>query len=520
MCTRGAACAFAHGEHELKQVPDLTRTKPCPTLLRTGVCNEPQCAFAHQKEEIRRFPANSYSNRVSGAADGHERMANSRSMYTADPLQCERQVVEQDTRPKMEPKAAAWMPHYQPLPPPSPSMLLLPTRLPYMQLPATSAMCPENNVALERHEHEPFAPSPGPRTSKFQKTKLCRAFFATGRCVQRGRCNFAHCEEELCPLPNLSRTKLCPKLVTSESCNDPGCTFAHSPEQILQWHDSKSGLNPGNAVMLDAEQEEKGGAPQVVMLYKREYEAEDEDTEDPNPEEDLGSCDLMSESDLFNRQLSVDLNLDTGFQRQHTEDPVALRVRQLRVKNTFITIDEDESSQVGEKPPRRRRARSAPVLKADTTPIFKPALEFPQPAKTLLMTAQAADAGTEGPLFPASEVASANSILDNDLGLMLPRLPRPSPPPRRFHRVERSSGPALSTPSLVTSACLSQAGDFAGVILNADVPAHALAPFKHSPVRIDSGLGDWPLSQSLPYYAQEPQYLGEPHFVQSRWSQI
>jgi len=230
----------------------------------------------------------------------------------------------------------------------------------------------------------------------------------------------------------------------------------------------------------------------------------------------LGSCDLMSESDLFNRQLTGDLNIDISFQRQHTEDPVALCVRQMRVKNTFITIDEDESSQAGEKPPRRRRARSAPVMKADATPTVKPVLEFPQPPRTSLMTAQPPDAGTEGPLWPASEVTSTDSFSVNDLGLTLQRLPRPSsPPPRRFHCVERSSGPALSTPSLVASASLSQAVEFAGVIPHADVPAHALAPFKDSPVRIDSDLGDWP--QSLPYYAQEPQYLGEPHFVQPRW---
>merc|ERR1712008_361677 len=104
----------------------------------------------------RRFPVNSLSHLVPDvASDRHQRMANSRSMYAAHPSQCQRQVVEQDTRPKMEPKAAAWMPHYQPLPPsPSPSP---PMPLPSMQLPATSAMSPENDVALEHHQA--FAPS-------------------------------------------------------------------------------------------------------------------------------------------------------------------------------------------------------------------------------------------------------------------------------------------------------------------------------------------------------------------------
>jgi len=601
MCTRGAACAFAHGEHELKQTPDLTRTKPCRTLLRTGVCSDNQCAFAHHQEEIRRFPVNSYPHCVPDAAsDGHERMASSRSMYPADPPQCRRQVVEQDTIPKMDPKAVTWMPHYQPLPPSSsPSMLLLPMPLPSMQLSATSATSPENDVALEHHEvcepshttwaglgltapssvsmdvtdHGAGRPSvgvggaglpsvavdfidraAGPRSNKFQKTKLCTAFFA-GRCTKRGRCNFAHSEEEVRPLPNLSQTKLCPNLVCSESCNDPGCTFAHSPEQIRQWHDNNAlnARNARNAVMLDAEHEEKGGERQEVMLERRQYQAEDEDSDEdeesqeqggdhfPKREDELGSIDLdMSESDLLLGQVSGDI--DISFHRQHTEDPVALYVRQMRVKNTFITIDEDESSQVAEtKPPRRRRARSAPAvhsgeggcrfaesLQADTSATSKPVLGFPEP----LMTAQATDTGTEGqlfpasqaadarieaPLFPASEGPSVDFVLVND-PRTLPRLPRPSsPPPRRFHHVEGSSGPALSTPSLVASASLSQAENFAGVMPRTKVPAHSLAPFKDSPVRVDSDLGDWPVSQSLPYFAQEPQYIGEPHFVQPRW---
>lgn len=394
-----------------------------------------------------------------------------------------------------------------------------------MQLPATSAMSPENDVALE--QHQAFAPSSGPRTNKFQKTKLCTAFFATGRCTKRGRCNFAHCEEEVRPLPNLSRTKLCPNLVYSQSCNDRGCTFAHSPEQIRQWHDNNGGLlNSGIAVMLNAEQEENYSGAQEFMLQKGANEAEDEDTDEeseeeggdkfPSPEED---CDLESESDLFSRQVSGDLNVEISFQRQHTEDPVALCVRQMRVKNTFITIDEDEETAAQK--PRRRRARSAPVMKADAPATSKPVLECPRPPKTPLMTAQAADAATEAPLFHASGGPSADSVLGNDVEQALPCLPRPStPPPRRFHQVERSCGPALSTPSLVASASLSQAGDLASVVPRAgvhDVPAQALAPFKNSPVRIDSDLGDWATMEALPYFAQEPQYLGEPHFIQPRW---
>lgn len=273
--------------------------------------------------------------------------------------------------------------------------------------------------------------------------------------------------------------------------------------------------------MPDAEEEQNdivdGQTPapliQEVMLGKREYDAEDADTDEDGDSDEEGvdkfpsqEPSFMSESDLFGRQISADWSLDIGFQRQHTEDPVALCVRQMRVKNTFITIDEDESSQVGETKPRRRRARSAPVMrtKADTTPTSKPAPELPLPTTTSSMTNQVVDTGTtQPPLDEASEGPSADSVSVNDLGMMLPCLPRPSTPPRRpFHHVEHSSGPTLSTPSLVASASLSQAG--------------GMDPLKCCPVRID-GLGDWPSTQAMPYFAKEPECLDEPHFVQPRW---
>jgi len=52
-CTRGDSCQFAHGEQELKPLPDLRYTKVCPLLISTGECNHPDCKYAHGKIDLR-----------------------------------------------------------------------------------------------------------------------------------------------------------------------------------------------------------------------------------------------------------------------------------------------------------------------------------------------------------------------------------------------------------------------------------------------------------------------------------
>lgn len=53
-CARGDTCSFAHGEDELRGVPDLTRTKMCPSLVKHGRCHKGSaCKFAHAWDELR-----------------------------------------------------------------------------------------------------------------------------------------------------------------------------------------------------------------------------------------------------------------------------------------------------------------------------------------------------------------------------------------------------------------------------------------------------------------------------------
>ncbi|CAE7629152.1 ZFP36L1 [Symbiodinium pilosum] len=52
-CKRGAACAFAHGESQLRETPDLSKTKICK-MFQTGACELGEsCTFAHCREELR-----------------------------------------------------------------------------------------------------------------------------------------------------------------------------------------------------------------------------------------------------------------------------------------------------------------------------------------------------------------------------------------------------------------------------------------------------------------------------------
>jgi hypothetical protein len=61
---------------------------------------------------------------------------------------------------------------------------------------------------------------------------MCK-FLTSGFCKQGPDCSFAHSPEELQSRPDLSCTKLCPKLFGSKGyCNDPKCTYAHAKDEL------------------------------------------------------------------------------------------------------------------------------------------------------------------------------------------------------------------------------------------------------------------------------------------------
>mmetsp|Transcript_87416 Transcript_87416/g.270644 ORF Transcript_87416/g.270644 Transcript_87416/m.270644 type:complete len:260 (+) Transcript_87416:99-878(+) len=51
-CKYGSACAFAHSQEELKDMPDLRKTRICRSFTQ-GKCSSTNCKFAHGNEELR-----------------------------------------------------------------------------------------------------------------------------------------------------------------------------------------------------------------------------------------------------------------------------------------------------------------------------------------------------------------------------------------------------------------------------------------------------------------------------------
>jgi len=60
---------------------------------------------------------------------------------------------------------------------------------------------------------------------------MCK-FHILGACTRGEACAYAHSKEQLGPLPDLFRTKICRKLINTGCCNDPECRFAHSRTEL------------------------------------------------------------------------------------------------------------------------------------------------------------------------------------------------------------------------------------------------------------------------------------------------
>ncbi|CAJ1358806.1 unnamed protein product [Effrenium voratum] len=53
-CNRGAECAFAHGQNQLREQPDFSKTRLCGDFMDRGWCaNGRKCKFAHGRQELR-----------------------------------------------------------------------------------------------------------------------------------------------------------------------------------------------------------------------------------------------------------------------------------------------------------------------------------------------------------------------------------------------------------------------------------------------------------------------------------
>eukprot|EP00928_Gymnodinium_smaydae_P067304 TRINITY_DN50267_c0_g1_i1.p1 TRINITY_DN50267_c0_g1~~TRINITY_DN50267_c0_g1_i1.p1 ORF type:complete len:222 (+),score=20.19 TRINITY_DN50267_c0_g1_i1:67-732(+) len=52
ICTRGETCKFAHVTAEARPPLNVSRTKMCPALLKTGMCQDEKCDHAHRREDL------------------------------------------------------------------------------------------------------------------------------------------------------------------------------------------------------------------------------------------------------------------------------------------------------------------------------------------------------------------------------------------------------------------------------------------------------------------------------------
>jgi len=53
MCSKGTNCTFAHEKNELRDKPNLFKTKLCPEFERGYCRNGNTCKFAHGEKDLR-----------------------------------------------------------------------------------------------------------------------------------------------------------------------------------------------------------------------------------------------------------------------------------------------------------------------------------------------------------------------------------------------------------------------------------------------------------------------------------
>mmetsp|Transcript_54278 Transcript_54278/g.129358 ORF Transcript_54278/g.129358 Transcript_54278/m.129358 type:complete len:295 (+) Transcript_54278:53-937(+) len=156
-CTKGPSCIFAHGASEINPLPDFHCTKICPSVMKLGLCDDPGCRFAHRRSEIRR----------------------------------RKQI------PQREQKAYRHAAAVETVPAPGTKPMSFGKQAPARQ--------PEPSEADLDSVTSTDAPAPNISPVKLLsvKTKMCK-FHLVGQCCKGAACTYAHSQEELRPVPDLS----------------------------------------------------------------------------------------------------------------------------------------------------------------------------------------------------------------------------------------------------------------------------------------------------------------------------
>jgi len=144
-----------------------------------------------------------------------------------------------------------------------------------------------------------------------------------GKCRKRGSCNFAHSEEEMSDLPDLRCTKMCPKVLEGGKCDALECQFAHTESEIRG-----------------------SGAAKMQELQQSQQHADDEPQLLQDGDASPGPCPTESGTSYSSEECF-----------ELMEMLVSKVPSRLRVKNTFIEVEEDFSDEVVTRP---RRADTMP----------------------------------------------------------------------------------------------------------------------------------------------------------------
>jgi hypothetical protein len=233
-------------------VPDFSRTKLCPAVLRGEVCTNRLCKFAHAKDEKRKLVGtirlgeeihNAVSKRA-GHGDGAEvRLLQALSTQTRQPEtvvaikendnQCQSDVhrrlrlrgcragkrrsggkcVETFVESAKSGSAKENSPHNA-----SGDTMTL-------SLKGTRPLSCSTDVVVQKAagavEDAPI----------LYKTKMCR-FYAKGTCTKGTSCSFAHDELDLRPFQDVGFSGICPVLIATGECHEADCTHPHSVEDL------------------------------------------------------------------------------------------------------------------------------------------------------------------------------------------------------------------------------------------------------------------------------------------------
>lgn len=327
-CTR-QPCDFAHSVDELQPTPNLSCTKVCPTLLRTGRCDDPTCAFAHKRNELRRLPVtasgrpSACDGQAAAQTDAAGNGAFSRQTTPGDYPSYTTFLEAEGTFSRHTTPGDLWFHGGTLNDAHKGGGSGQQTSSDDGNYEEQSSMGTQSECELAAGILGQGAGGKNRFSPKFHKTTLC-AFHQQGKCKRGAACHFAHGELELQPLPNLYRTKLCPRLLSSGTCPDPDCRYAHNREELRK-----------------------------IPAWAASYVGEGADSEDPPvsemPAPDLASEDALDGS-LMAEKATTAVRLDAD----------ALSRVEVRVKNTFLTVDELPDMS----PPPIPRTRTMPNLTA------------------------------------------------------------------------------------------------------------------------------------------------------------